>query len=128
AGQPVVLDAAFLATEQRQGAAGVASRRGVPLLFVETVCDEATTMARLAARSAGASASDATGAIYQRQRAAVASAPPALPAGAWIIQVDTKGDSPRWLEAVFARLVREDIVLPLLPTGGPQDQQTNPAE
>jgi hypothetical protein len=61
AGKPVVLDAAFLATEQRQRVADVAARSGVPLFFVETVCDEATAMVRLAARSAGASASDATG-------------------------------------------------------------------
>ena len=101
-GAPVILDAAFLATEQRHGAADVAARMGVRLLFVETVCDEATARARLAARAAGRSASDATLAIYERQRAALASAPPSMPAGTTLVRIDTAAAFARQLEPVFA--------------------------
>jgi hypothetical protein len=71
-------------------------------------------MVRLAARSAGASASDATGAIYQRQRAAVASAPP-IPADAAHIRIDTTADFARQLEPLFAMLRAEGIIQARVP-------------
>src|SRR5699024_329151 len=61
AGKPAVLDAAFLSAEQRAGAAALAAQSAVPMLLIETICDEATVEERLAARSAaGVSPSDAT--------------------------------------------------------------------
>jgi predicted kinase len=114
---PVVLDATFLTTEQRAGAAAVASKTGARLALVETVCDEATVAARLAARAEGGdSPSDATMATHTRQRAAVSAAPPAVQAGTVAIQVDTAGAMPVSLDAVFAALAREGIVLPVVPT------------
>ncbi|HEU0113718.1 MAG TPA: AAA family ATPase, partial [Thermomicrobiales bacterium] len=116
AGKPVILDAAFLSTAQRRGAAEVAARGGARLLFVETVCDEATATDRIAARLGRGSASDATAAIYRRQRAAMASAPPDLPPGAWRVQIDTEDEPPGWLEPIFTALAAEGIVQALLPS------------
>jgi aminoglycoside phosphotransferase family enzyme/predicted kinase len=116
AGAPVVLDAAFLAAEQRDGAAAVAIRHGIPLVLVETVCDEATVAARLSARAkSGASASDATVATYARQRVALAKAPPVVPEGALAIRVDTAGDLPDSLDPVFTALQGAGIVQPVVP-------------
>lgn len=110
-GTPVVLDAAFLAAEQRTGAAAVAAQFGAPLVMVETVCDEATVAARLAIRATeGISPSDATLATYQRQRAALAAMPPLVPDEALAIQVDTAGDLPNSLDPVFAALHAAEIV------------------
>jgi predicted kinase len=117
AGAPAVLDAAFLAAAQREGAAAVAARHGVLLVLVETVCDEATVAARLAARAeGGASPSDATLATHRRQRAAVEESPPPVPAGALAIRVDTAGDQPVSLDPVFAALQGAGIVLPVVPS------------
>jgi aminoglycoside phosphotransferase family enzyme/predicted kinase len=114
---PVVLDAAFLAAEQREGAAAVAIRHGIPLVLVETVCNEATVAARLAARAEeGASPSDATVATYARQRVALAEAPPMIPEGALAIRVDTAGDLPNSLDRVFAALQGAGIVQPVVPS------------
>jgi aminoglycoside phosphotransferase family enzyme/predicted kinase len=116
AGAPVVLDAAFLAAEQREGAAAVAARHGVPLVLVETVCDEATVAVRLAARAEeGASPSDATLATYRRQCAAIAETRPGVPEGALAIQVDTAGDMPVSLDPVFAALHAVGIMQPVVP-------------
>lgn len=114
-GTPVVLDAAFLAAEQQTGAAEVAAQSGVPLVMVETVCDEATVAARLAIRAKeGTSPSDATLATYQRQRAALVAAPPLVPDKALAILVDTAGDLPNSLDAVFAALQAAEIVHPVI--------------
>ena len=117
AGEAVVLDATFLAAEQRQAAAAVAARTGARLVLVETICDEGTVAARLAARAKrGNSPSDATMATYLRQRAAVTQTPPLLPPGAVAIQVNTAGTVPVSLDPVFAALTREEIVLPVVPS------------
>ncbi|MCA9876588.1 MAG: AAA family ATPase, partial [Thermomicrobiales bacterium] len=121
AGRPAVLDAAFLAAEQRSGAAALADRLGVPLVIIETICDEAMVAARLAARSAaGTSPSDATLATYRRQRAGLDASPPPTPAGALAVQIDTSGDLPIGLDPVFATLHDAGIVvaevLPGLPS------------
>lgn len=111
AGAPVLLDAAFLSSEQRAAAAEVARRAGVRFLLVETVCDAATVEARLAARAArGDSPSDATTEIFRHQRAMAAAAPPAVPIGAWHIQIDTGGQPPVALDPVYALLAREGII------------------
>lgn len=118
AGRPAVLDAAFLSPEQRAGAAALAARHAVPLLLVETTCDEATVAARLAARSAaGDSPSDATLATYRQQRAALEAAPPPTPAGAWPVQVDTAGGLPVSLDPVLAVLRDAGVISPDVANG-----------
>lgn len=113
AGIPVVLDAAFLSSEQRAAAAAVAARAGVPFLLAETVCDAETVAERLAARSArGGSPSDATVEIFRQQQAMAAAAPPAVPLGAWHTQIDTSGHPPVTLDPVYALLAREGISIP----------------
>lgn len=116
AGQPIILDATFLKSAQRAGAAGVAAQAGVPLVLVESVCAEATVAARLAQRAAqGNSPSDATLETYRRQKATMAAEPPVTPAGALTARVDTSGDGPINLGPVLSALAREKIVVPLLP-------------
>jgi len=59
AGRPVVLDAAFLAPAERDGAAELARRAGVPFQGIWLTGDPTTLRARLASRSADASDADA---------------------------------------------------------------------
>ena len=119
--QPVVLDAAFLATEQRVDAAAVAARAGARLILVETICDEATVAARLAARAVrGDSPSDATLSIFRQQLASVKAVSPQVPDGALAIQVDTTAGIVGVLDAVFAGLAEAKIVVPVVSTA-PQE-------
>jgi uncharacterized protein len=114
-GGSVVLDAAFLNADQRTGAADVANRAGTRLMLVETICDEATVTARLAARAARSdSPSDATMGTYLRQRAALNANPLPLLPNAVATQVDTATESPGELDPVFAALVREGVVQPIV--------------
>jgi len=114
-GMPVVLDATFLDAEQRIGAADVALRAGTRLVLVETICDESTVAARLAARSQrGNSPSDATLATYRRQRDAIAANPPPVPPGAVVVQVNTAGTMPVSLDPVLVALARLEVVLPVM--------------
>jgi hypothetical protein len=115
-GTPVILDAAFLATEQRTGAAETAARANVQLVLVQTVCDEETVAARLAARAVqGRSPSDATLSIFRQQLASVEAASPQVPDGALAIQIDTTSGTVGILDAVFAGLVQARIVAPVVP-------------
>lgn len=119
AGRPAVLDAAFLSAEQRAGAATLAARHAAPLVLIETVCDEATVAARLAARgAAGTSPSDATLATYRQQRAALDAAPPQVPPGARPVQVDTSGSLPISLDPVLGVLRDAGVVSPSVMAGG----------
>ena len=116
-GVPVILDATFLDADRRTAAAAVAARVGTPLVLVETICDEATVAARLAARAErGESPSDATMATYRRQRAALTTTPPLVPPNAVSVQVDTAGDMPVSVDPVFVALARESIVRPVVPS------------
>ena len=116
-GTPVILDAAFLSTEQRIGAAEAAARANVRLVLVETVCDEGTVAARLAARAVqGHSPSDATLGIFRKQLASVKAVSPQVPDGALTIQIDTTLGAVDILDAVFADLVKARIVAPAVPT------------
>jgi len=116
AGSSVVLDATFLSGELRQRAAEVSRHNNARLVLVETVCDEATVAARLAARARrGDSPSDATLETYRQQRDAVTQAPPPIPDGAVAIQIDTAGDLPISLAPLFAALGREGLVRPVVP-------------
>jgi predicted kinase len=116
AGTPVILDAAFLTIEQRTGAAAAAARASSQLMLVETVCDEETVVARLAARAVQAdSPSDATLSIFRRQRASVKAVSPQVPDGTLAIQIDTTSGTVGILDAVFAGLVNARIVAPVVP-------------
>lgn len=118
AGRPVILDATFLAAEQRAGAASVANRNGTRLVLIETVCDEGTVAKRLAARANhGTSRSDASFATYLRQRATAAELPPSVPSGALLVQIDTAGPLPVSLEGFFASLAGEHLICPAVPSG-----------
>jgi predicted kinase len=115
-GTPVILDAAFLTTEQRTGAAEAAARTNVQLVLVETVCDEETVAARLAARAVqDHSPSDATLSIFRQQLTSVKAVSPQVPDGALAIQIDTTSGSVGILDAVFAGLVNASIVAPVVP-------------
>jgi aminoglycoside phosphotransferase family enzyme/predicted kinase len=119
-GEPVVLDATFLDPDQRAAAAAAASRHNVPLVLVETTCDEATVATRLAARTKhGQAVSDASFATYLRQRAAITASPPSVPPGAMHIRSDTEGPLPISLEGVWAALARQELVQPNVPSGQP---------
>ncbi len=117
AGIPVVLDATFLDTEQRAGAAAAAAGSNAQLVLVETICDENTVAARLAARTVqGQSPSDATLSTVRHQLASVRAALPQVPAGALATQVDTATADPGMLDVVFVALEKKGIVLPIVPT------------
>ena len=59
-GRGVILDATFRDRALRLRARGLADRHQRPFRFVEAICDDATLRARLRARAAGPSVSDAT--------------------------------------------------------------------
>jgi predicted kinase len=113
AGQPAILDATFLTSDQRSAAATLAANRGVPCVLIETIADEAIVTARLAARVG--STSDATLATYRRQAAAVAANPPVIPNGALALAVDTDGDVTRAFDALVAALAVAGIVTAVVP-------------
>jgi aminoglycoside phosphotransferase family enzyme/predicted kinase len=68
-GRGVILDATFRDPSNRAAARELARRHGRPFLFVEVVCDEETTRARLRRRAAAASVSDAGEEQLDRMRA-----------------------------------------------------------
>ena len=116
AGRPVVLDATFLDERWRARTAGLAGAAAVPFLLVETVCDDHTAAARIAARAArGDSASDADLAVYDRQRTMRSSAPVAIPRGAIAVRVDTNTEGGNRLDPVFAALQGAGVLRPELP-------------
>jgi aminoglycoside phosphotransferase family enzyme/predicted kinase len=59
-GRGVILDATFRDRDLRLAARELAHRHGRPFRFVEAICDDTTLRARLRARAAGVSVSDAT--------------------------------------------------------------------
>jgi aminoglycoside phosphotransferase family enzyme/predicted kinase len=68
-GRGVVLDATFRQRETRAAARALAEANGAPFLFVELVADAATLRARLRARKAGESVSDAREDLLERMLA-----------------------------------------------------------
>lgn len=118
AGQGVIVDATFLDTEQRERCAGVAAAADVPAMLVETVCDPDTALARIRARAArGGGSSDATEAIYARQRQQLDERPPGIPDGAVAVKIDTNDGQVQPLEPLFASLAEQGaIASALLPT------------
>lgn len=70
AGRGVILDATFRDPDRRKMVSELASRAGVPWLFVECRCEEKEAIARLTERARdGAEVSDADVEVYRRQRA-----------------------------------------------------------
>jgi aminoglycoside phosphotransferase family enzyme/predicted kinase len=68
-GRPVVLDATYSLTGQRDAVRETAAGLGVPVLLLEVVCDEAVTLQRLEARLADPERiSDAGPGIYRSQK------------------------------------------------------------
>lgn len=117
-GQPVILDATFLESRYRHLAAQVAHDAGVPLVIVETICDEAVVAERISRRAAQAEAiSDATLAVYRAQRQRLEEHPPAVPSGALVFRVDTTREDPGRLDAVFAGLATAGVIEPRLRDG-----------
>jgi aminoglycoside phosphotransferase family enzyme/predicted kinase len=116
-GNPVILDASFLASAWRERAAAVAAHAGVPFLLVETVCDPAITQARIEARAArGRSASDATVDIYRHQQSGAAQSVPAVPGGAIPVRIDTGRIDEHGTDRVLAALREAAALTPRIPT------------
>jgi aminoglycoside phosphotransferase family enzyme/predicted kinase len=67
-GRGVILDATFRDRPLRLRARELARRHRRPFRFVEAICDDTTLRARLRARAAGVSVSDATEALLDRVR------------------------------------------------------------
>lgn len=112
-GHPVVLDATFLQEDLRQRAADTAAKAGVPFVLVESVCDDDVVRERLAARQrAGTSPSDATEAVYRRQRERFLADPPAVPPGALHVRVDTTPDGPVSIDPVLLAMENAGIIVP----------------
>ena len=68
AGRGVILDSTFRDRDLRVRARDLARKHGRPFRFVETICDDATLRARLRARAAGVSVSDATEDLLEKFR------------------------------------------------------------
>lgn len=118
-GHAVVLDATFLQEELRQRAADVARSAAVPFVLVESVCDDDVVQERLAARQrAATSPSDATEATYRHQRERFDADPPAVPAGAIHVRVDTTPDGPVSIDPVLRALEDAGIIVPGIREGG----------
>jgi uncharacterized protein len=115
-GTTVILDGTFLDDAQRDAAAGLVASHGVPLVLIETVCAEEVVARRLAAREEHPDTlSDATLDTYRHQCAAIAADPPAIPAGALHVVIDTTAEGAIDLEPVFVVLEREAIVETTIP-------------
>jgi aminoglycoside phosphotransferase family enzyme/predicted kinase len=111
AGRAAILDATFLDGKRRDRLATVARTAGVPLVLVETTCDEETAAGRILMRARrGDSRSDATVEVYRRQHAAALASPPPVPSGAVHVVVNTGADGPVNLDPTLAALRREAIV------------------
>jgi uncharacterized protein len=67
-GRGVILDATFRGRDLRLSARELARRHGRPFRFIEAMCDDDTVRARLRARAAGVSVSDATEDMLDRFR------------------------------------------------------------
>jgi uncharacterized protein len=103
AGRTAILDATFLEGKRRERLAAVSRSAGVPLVLVETVCDEEAAVERILMRAKrGDSRSDATVEVYRRQRAAALASPPPVPSGAVHVLVDTDAGGPVDLDPVLA--------------------------
>lgn len=111
AGTGVILDATFLDEGERTRVASLADAAEVPFVLVETVCDPETALARIRERAArGGSSSDATEAIYRRQRQEARDAPTLPPRNALHIVIDTGTDGSLNLDPLFAALSARGLI------------------
>jgi predicted kinase len=116
-GRPVLLDATFLDSGQRQSAADLARRYGVPFVLLETVTDDEVVVRRLEARSTrDDSVSDAGVAIYRQQLERFNASPSVVPDGAVHIVVDTTATDIAVLDPVLAELEHHGILWAEIPS------------
>ena len=116
AGRAAILDATFLEGKRRERLAAVSRSAGVPLVLVETVCDEEAALGRILMRAKrGDSRSDATVEVYRRQRAAALASPPPVPSSAVHVLVDTDAGGPIDLDPVLAALRGKSIIAARVP-------------
>jgi hypothetical protein len=88
----------------------------VPLVLVETVCEEEAAVGRILMRARrGDSRSDATVEVYRRQRAAALASPPPVPSGAVHVLVETDAGGPVDLDPVLAALRGKAIIAARVP-------------
>ena len=116
AGHTAILDATFLEGKRRKRLAAVSRSAGVPLVLVETVCEEEAAVGRILMRARrGDSRSDATVEVYRRQRAAALASPPPVPSGAVHVLVETDAGGPVDLDPVLAALRGKAIIAARVP-------------
>jgi aminoglycoside phosphotransferase family enzyme/predicted kinase len=101
-GRSVILDGTFPTARRREQARALATRLGVPFVFIEARCDEQTLRQRLRARAAAPSESDADEAVLERLRRGYQS-PHELPAEQRLV-ANTDRDLGEALQALNARL------------------------
>lgn len=113
-----VLDATFLDPVRQNQARTIAQQHHVPFIMIETVCDEDVVLERLRQRQAtGTSPSDATEAIYRRQKAVRQAEPAAQRSD--MISVDTTSDAPVSLDPVIEALIVAGVIRPHIRENGP---------
>jgi aminoglycoside phosphotransferase family enzyme/predicted kinase len=120
-GSAVVLDGAFLRSEERALAAELARETGAPLVFVEVIADPDVVDRRIRARSRGeaaAFASEATAGVLAAQREAAVTTPPLRPHEATFITIDTSADTPASLDPLFEALSDDGLLRPALQGSG----------
>jgi len=101
-GRGVILDATFRAGKHRLRARDLARRHERRFVFVEAVADEATLRARLRARAAGPSISDAGESLLERVRAEFEAVTELRPGEH--VRVGTTGPPDTAVQAVLALL------------------------
>ena len=114
-GDPCILDAAFLSSDQRQSAAAIAARLGVPLILAETFCSEEIAMERIKKRRDEASGpSDASIDTYRHQIENVSLSPPLVPDGTFHVRIDTGRPKVEWIDPVLLVLRRLNVITPVV--------------
>ncbi len=114
-GDPCILDAAFLSSDQRQSAAAIAARLGVPLILAETFCSEEIAMERIKKRRDEASGpSDASIDTYRHQIENVSLSPPLAPDGTFHVRIDTGRPKVEWIDPVLLVLRRLNVITPVV--------------
>jgi hypothetical protein len=114
AGNPVILDGAFLREEERILAAKLAMETEVPLIFVRVVAEEKVIEQRIRARAEEPrnSASEATIEVLRAQRAEAATSAPGWPESVSVVTIDTTSDSPASLDLILDRLLALGLLTP----------------
>jgi predicted kinase len=111
-GSPVILDGAFLGSEERSLAGSFATSHGIPLVFAAVGANAEVVERRLAARTAGLLPcfdSEATLNVLRAQR----QAPPApFPDGTMIVTFDTTRDGPISLDPLLRTLEALRLLVP----------------